>query len=184
MVDKTFDTDCRVVISQKSHLGFAYDSRGRRRPIRPGKGGMHGLSHEEYFWANVEPMMDDRGCWEFAGARFKRGYGRITDGLYAHRLSWEIHNDRKLERKEVVMHLCDNVSCVNPAHLRVGTQQENMDDKVAKGRHPKFGLGDDDPCPSGHVRTFRRYWKKNPTTGKRYWCCTCLACADARKAAA
>ena len=41
-----------------------------------------------------------------------------------------------VSKGSVVMHICDNPSCVNPSHLKLGTQQENIADKIAKGRQP------------------------------------------------
>jgi hypothetical protein len=70
----------------------------------------------------------------------------------------------------VVMHSCDNPRCINPAHLSLGTQQDNMDDKMAKGRHT---------CPSGEdcfkavltvpqVKAIRsRYKPRCSTNGQR-----------------
>lgn len=79
----------------------------------------------------------ETGCWNFKGCKTKTGYGRIrVNGVHwmAHRYSLSCHLGRPIADGMVVMHLCDNPSCVNPEHLKEGTQKENMDDCKAKGR--------------------------------------------------
>lgn len=77
-------------------------------------------------------------CWEWVGSLVKDrgGYGRFCVGgktVRAHRwLYQQIHGP--VSETDVIMHLCDNPSCVNPAHLRLGTYSENTRDMVAKGR--------------------------------------------------
>jgi hypothetical protein len=69
--------------------------------------------------------------------RNRGSYGimRVCDKIYsAHRLSWEIHNGPIRASKLQVLHHCDNASCVRPDHLWLGTNQDNIDDKVKKGR--------------------------------------------------
>lgn len=73
------------------------------------------------------------------------GYGRIGRGAkgqgneYVHRVSWMIHKGR-LPRGLFVLHKCDVPLCVNPDHLFVGTQADNMRDMSQKGRGRKIGL--------------------------------------------
>lgn len=76
-------------------------------------------------------------CWPWVGPLDRYGYGVVTRTGRAHRLAWQEHHGRKLARDEVVRHSCDNPCCCNPAHLIVGTQVENIDDRVQKGRSAK-----------------------------------------------
>lgn len=80
-----------------------------------------------------------KSCW-FWTAHTTRGYGRIgiirngrPDMGYAHRVSYELHFG-KIKNKLDVLHNCDNPSCVNPKHLRLGTHSENMADMVKRKR--------------------------------------------------
>lgn len=80
------------------------------------------------------------GCWEWAAAKSSNGYGRWScqeigyrDGISSHRASWILHNG-KIPNGLFVLHKCDNKCCVNPEHLFLGTQADNMKDRDRKGR--------------------------------------------------
>lgn len=81
-------------------------------------------------------------CWEFQGAKNNIGYGMIRDDKKmrtTHRVSYEEHNGVKIPPGICVCHTCDNPSCVNPAHLWLGTRKQNTDDMIAKGRGLSWG---------------------------------------------
>lgn len=130
---------------------------------------------EQRFWAKVEPMMDDRGCWVWSGARTRQGYGHLAcDGQFirASRLSWLIHNG-EIPPDLCVLHRCDNPPCVNPAHLWLGTKRDNTRDMLEKGRG--FSLGrTKTACPRGHAYDGVR---KN---GSERYCLTCQRAATAK----
>jgi hypothetical protein len=86
------------------------------------------------------------GCWEWRGARDERGYGMIgkeggkgAGSIRAHRLSYQIFYRVNLTREECVCHRCDNPPCVNPDHLFVGSQLDNMLDMISKNRNSNRG---------------------------------------------
>lgn len=79
-------------------------------------------------------------CLVWTGERDKDGYGRIRiDGrrIAAHRVAYETWVG-PIFKGGVILHTCDNPPCINPEHLRVGTQKENVRDMLQKGRSPHF----------------------------------------------
>jgi hypothetical protein len=91
------------------------------------------------FWYHV---IKSGGCWNWIGYQNRQGYGdfyirNITrhkkEHQLAHRFSWEIHNG-PIPKGLYALHHCDNPSCVNPAHLFLGTKGDNNRDMAAKGR--------------------------------------------------
>lgn len=91
------------------------------------------------FWANVNQNGE---CWIYeARTPDKNWYGRVRRNgktEFAHRVAYELANG-PIPEGTCVLHRCDNPPCVNPAHLFLGTQQDNMADKVAKGRSNPMG---------------------------------------------
>ena len=73
------------------------------------------------------------GCWNWIGSRFPNGYGQSTYAQYAHRASWLLFKG-EIPKNKYVLHKCDNPSCVNPDHLFLGDQFDNMRDCSTKGR--------------------------------------------------
>lgn len=82
------------------------------------------------------------GCWLWLGALFVSGYGwfqrghRKQPGARANRISWELHRG-PIPDGLCVLHRCDNPSCVNPDHLFIGTQLDNIADRDRKGRQAR-----------------------------------------------
>lgn len=82
-------------------------------------------------------------CWLWMGKIRKDGYGVISINfklVRAHRVAILLDN-KKLHKGDKVMHTCDNPRCVNPSHLVVGTQKENMIDMINKDRNIWFKRG-------------------------------------------
>jgi hypothetical protein len=74
-------------------------------------------------------------CWLWIGCKNKQGYGRFWLGRNegAHRASWLLFVGR-IPKNMQVLHRCDNPGCVNPEHLFLGTQKDNVQDMIKKRR--------------------------------------------------
>ncbi len=84
------------------------------------------------FWTKVDAPNDFQ-CWVWRGRKNQKGYGRFDDGIPAHRWAYEcVHGP--IPDGKMILHSCDNPSCVNPKHLRPGTHMENMQDAVDRNR--------------------------------------------------
>ena len=120
------------------------------------------------FWDCVDKKADDE-CWEWKAGSHKTGYGLIhykkvegkfSGGCRAHRFSFELHNERPIESGKHILHSCDNRKCVNPHHLREGTNAENMADMVERKRSPN-NKGAKNPnvrLTDDQVREIREKW--------------------------
>ena len=88
------------------------------------------------FWKKVDKAF---GCWLWTGSVHKSGYGQFRymgKTQPAHRVSYELFVGPIPEGLDV-LHSCDERRCVNPAHLRPGTDLDNSRDKVERGRCAK-----------------------------------------------
>jgi len=93
------------------------------------------MKPSERFWSKVD-VGEKNECWIWQGKK-SDGYGRFyLQGrrVYAHRYAWELANEMKIPDGLLVLHSCDEPSCVNPAHLHLGTQAQNMREMKEKGR--------------------------------------------------
>lgn len=93
----------------------------------------------EKFWPKVDKRGPDE-CWPWLASCVKGGYGKLREPgrqgrtLGAHVVSLMLATGEVADGRQA-LHSCDNKLCVNPAHLRWGTQSDNMQDAVARGRH-------------------------------------------------
>jgi hypothetical protein len=88
------------------------------------------------------PNYDD--CWPWMGAQTGDSYGSLwymEKQHPAHRISYILFNGNVPEGF-VVRHTCDNPSCVNPNHLILGTQSDNIIDALKRGRLPNHSLNE------------------------------------------
>ncbi len=104
------------------------------------------------FWKYVDTSAGLFGCWKWIGCIGQDGYGKIRIGnrhMRAHRVVWELTQGEILDGL-CVCHRCDNPPCVNPAHLFLGTNIDNVRDREKKDRnnhvvgesHPQHKLTD------------------------------------------
>ena len=109
----------------KDKLAFAEMQEKRRKT--------YAANRERRFWANVDCKAEWE-CWHWK-RKFSKRYPSYCE-MGAHRYSYELHYG-PVPDGLVVMHVCDNTACVNPHHLRIGSQATNRADCVQKNRHAK-----------------------------------------------
>lgn len=134
-----------------SDAGLVGTMSTRPREPRVGKrGGRHKVyTVAERLWARTDKTSSPHGCWIVAGSALPHSghvqINRKSDGLpviRAHRLAWELLVG-PIPDGLSVLHNCpggDNPRCVNPAHLWLGTQADNVHDAIRKGTYNVFGV--------------------------------------------
>jgi len=97
-------------------------------------------NHQRRFWDKVS--VAPSGCWLWTASTYREGYGKFsvweagkTKTRPAHRVAWELA-EGPIPPDKVLLHTCDVRECVNPGHLKVGSQGENVRDMYSKGRGP------------------------------------------------
>jgi hypothetical protein len=104
--------------------------------------------------------IDANGCWIWTATCDRCGYGAFSHNgvaAKAHRVSWRIHNG-DIPSGMCVLHTCDVRNCVNPDHLFLGTQTDNMHDMANKNRSPVGIAHYKTKFDESAVRTIRARW--------------------------
>lgn len=81
-------------------------------------------------------VKSENDCWEWKLSKNNKGYGRKIfkrKHIFAHRLSWQLHNG-SIPGGMCVLHHCDNPLCCNPNHLYLGTHKDNARDRSKRER--------------------------------------------------
>ena len=89
------------------------------------------------FLQQIDPFGGREACWMWLGFKNPKGYGQASLNnrtMLVHRWSYEYHYGITIPQGIQVCHSCDNPACCNPLHLSLGTNQDNVNDKMIRGR--------------------------------------------------
>ena len=161
---------CRCGCGQKTTVSPCTDRyagyvRGVPRPTA--------TSHtmEQRFWSKVEKT---EGCWNWKPTLGNKNRGKFFFNgslVFAYRVSYQIHTGKVPTIS--ILHSCDNGHCVRPDHLREGTQKENSQDMISRGR---CAMSNKTHCRRGHpYDDTNTYVEKHGDRGQtRRHCRTCV----------
>lgn len=148
----TNKSGCRVPGCEYPFYGEGFCRKHFTR-LRRGKNPFDKSRQETSLSERIEnniARVPESGCWLWLATINNKGYGRI-DGKYAHRVSFELKNG-KIPNGLFVLHSCDVSCCVNPNHLRLGSQKDNTQDAVKRGRTARG-----DKLPQYRHGTYSKY---------------------------
>lgn len=121
------DNTCSVNVAKYPHIA----------PSVEGGKGSQSTTLAARFWSKVDRRAEAE-CWPWIGDFGTSGYGQINiDGknVGAHRVAYWLATGESIDGLVVRHYECDNKACCNPAHLKSGTQKDNVADAIRRGRH-------------------------------------------------
>jgi hypothetical protein len=125
--DKSPPKYCSSLCCQKDRIGYKINKE---------------RSLEKTLHSFLKRVIKKDGCWEWRGSVDKKGYACLTSRYLkqskAHRISYILYKS-EISNGCFILHNCNNPSCTNPDHLRIGNQEENMRDKVI-GKRQSFRI--------------------------------------------
>jgi hypothetical protein len=102
-------------------------------------------------------LVSETGCWLWTKGKYRDGYGTIWfrgKNWRAHRYFYTVIIGEIPPRKHL-LHVCDVPACVNPSHLFVGTNKDNVNDKVTKKRQARWETSGRAKLTNDNVRDIR-----------------------------
>lgn len=137
---------CSVEGCDRGHFGLNFCKMHYRRFKKYGFTGMVGTEQnlyslsrpndlKKFFLSNIR--ISKEGCYEWIGKKNNDGYGTLTidkKTSSVHRYMAALSLGFDIKSELCVLHKCDNPCCINPEHLFIGTQEENIQDMVRKKR--------------------------------------------------
>lgn len=114
------------------------------------------------------------GCWLWDGSMANGRFGSLKYAGKTWKASRFLFTHLKEEIRDgmYLLHSCDNEACVNPGHLRQGTQFENMHDMISRGRQFKGQrIGKPKKLTEPQVREIRAAEGSHAAIAKRYGVC-------------
>lgn len=139
---------CSIQGCEGLHKGLSYCSKHWQRykkygdaeaPVKRGKRHWTPEQFNAKFWERVN-VQGQHECWEWLGHLNRYGYGQVKHQRKtrtAHRVMWFLIHGSFPE--SLILHSCDNRKCVNPNHLRLGSAQDNVDDREQRNRGYRGG---------------------------------------------
>jgi DNA-binding XRE family transcriptional regulator len=127
---------CECGCGRKTNVAKKTDrssGRVKGKHFRYCRGHHFRIPAKKRFWEKVKKS---DGCWEWQAHCNQLGYGTFVfrnKPWLAHRVSWVLCRG-EIPKGKLVLHHCDNPGCVNPDHLYIGTNQDNTNDKMERGR--------------------------------------------------
>ena len=116
---------------------------------------------------NKNPTVGNTDCWVWTGSATPNGYGQFSCGNYktilAHRFAYSLWIG-EIQDGKLVCHSCDNKWCVNPKHLFLGSEKDNIQDAIIK-RRLRFGeIHHNSKMTDTQVASCRSKWRSSADT--------------------
>jgi len=118
------------------HCRIGSQRNERTESLKPTEFKITGAYRQKVFKRFQKRIQFTDTCWLWTGAVINNGYGQFRVNrktIVAHRVAYDLYRGN-IPKGKLVLHSCDNPPCVNPAHLFLGTQSDNVVDSIKKNR--------------------------------------------------